>query len=171
MSKAHELSEIFGDASMNYAEFSAKAAGLGITFGDIGAVKAEYEGKLAGIRRQNALEKELENTKVKNRALVSRLIDMDKVTVGEDGVTGIAEQLAALKTSDPYLFEDEVSAVPNPGISANPLDSANPVNPSNPANPVSAPAMRFSSGYSHGLGGLDPEGMSDAEFYKVVKQL
>ena len=165
MSKAHELSEIFGDASMNYAEFSAKAAGLGITFGDVGAVKAEYEGKLAGIRRQNALEKELENTKVKNRALVSRLIDMDKVTVGEDGVTGIAEQLAALKMSDPYLFEDDVSAVPNPGI------SANPVNPSNPANPVSAPAMRFSSGYSHGQGGLDPEGMSDAEFYKVVKQL
>ena len=48
MSKAHELSEIFGDASMNYAEFSAKAAGLGITFGDVGAAGPQEEKDVFG---------------------------------------------------------------------------------------------------------------------------
>ena len=72
------------------------------------------------------------------------MIDMDKVSVTDAGVTGIAEQLNALRQSDPYLFEAQDA----------------------PSRPV-----RFSSGLSHADAGLDPDGMSDAEFYRLVKKL
>ena len=98
------------------------------------------------------LGKEYASLRLRYRSAVSKIIDMDRVTVGEDGAHGIAEQLDDLRRSDPYLFEPDERPAPAP----------------------SAPAtsgVRFSSGMRHTEAAPDPDTMSDAEYYRAVKKL
>ena len=57
---------------------------------------------------QNAIQKE----QGKNIKAIKALLDMDKITVDDKGITGLSDQLKVLKESDAYLFgEDKIEGV------------------------------------------------------------
>ena len=142
-----DISEIFGSGKISYDEILIKAGEMGVEGGDIGKMRTDYEEEIRGIRCRNALERELERSGVKNRELVTRILDMNSVTVDDDGVHGIAEQIDGLRESDPYLFED-ASAQPGAAKAEN---------------------RRVSTGFSHSGTAVDPDRLSDREFYKRIK--
>jgi len=73
-------------------------------------VKANYEERLKTLCTRHALERELSG-KVFDFSLVASLIDVGKVEVLEDGevVSGVFEQVEALRCEKPFLFVDETS--------------------------------------------------------------
>ena len=150
-----DLSELFGEERLSYAELCERLAKAGLEYGDVGAARAEFTRQMDDVRRSAALERALDRAKVKNRAIVSKIIDMDRVTVGEDGAHGIAEQLDDLRRTDPYLFE---------GSERQPETTA-------PQQSASQQGIRFSSGLRHTEAAADPDDMSDAEYYRAVKKL
>ncbi len=133
---------IFGDGRITYDEFLIKAAEAGVRVGDVGEVEGRYELKLREVRCNAALERELDRSGAKSREIVSKVIDMSKVTVSEDGVYGLAEQFTELKKSAPYLFSgaEEKEVV-------------------------------FSSGLNHGNGIADADSLDDGEYYRKVKRI
>ena len=142
-----DMSEIFGGGKLSYDECLIKAGELGLEFGDTGEMRRAYEEQIRTIRCSSALERELDRADVRNRELVSKIIDMGAVTVDDEGVHGISEQITALRESDPYLFNAKVNS---------------------PA-AVSGPRMR--TGFSHGGESLDPDTMSDRDYYKQIKRM
>ena len=74
---------------------------------------------------------------------MEKVLDPEKITVDEDGVHGIAEQITALKASDPYLFDA----------------------------PAPAPPAPVKWGISHTQTVPDPDSMGDAEYYKMIRKL
>ena len=110
-------------------------------------MRRSYEEQIRGIRCTSALERELDRADVKNRDLVSKIIDMGAVTVDEDGVHGIREQISALRESDPYLFGTKEKATPS-GVMG-----------------------RMRTGFSHAGESLDPDTMSDRDYYKQIKRM
>lgn len=150
-----DLMELFGEERLTYAELCERMKAAGLEYGDVGAAKAEFARQLNDVRRSAALERELDRAKVRNRSIVSKIIDMDRVTVGEDGAHGIAEQLDDLRRSDPYLFEPDERPASSPSAPSAPASSG----------------VRFSSGMRHTEAAPDPDTMSDAEYYRAVKKL
>jgi len=67
--------------------------------------QTEYEQKLAETQRTFALDSALSGAKVKNLKAVKALLDAEKIKLDGDKLSGLEEQLEALKTSDAYLFE------------------------------------------------------------------
>lgn len=55
----------------------------------------------------NALDKALAGAKTKNVKALTALLDLDKVKLEGKDLTGLDEQLKAIKESDAYLFEEE----------------------------------------------------------------
>lgn len=71
--------------------------------------KEKYESDLQELKLSNAISAAL-NGKVHNEKVVTGLINKEKLVIGDDGkIVGLDEQLAALKTSDAYLFKSEDS--------------------------------------------------------------
>ena len=80
--------------------------------------KAKDEAHAAEIKQMkinSALESALIGFKAKNVTAVKALIkDLDKAELQEDGsIKGLEEQIAALKKSDSYLFEEVTATKPN----------------------------------------------------------
>lgn len=142
-----DMSEIFGGGKLSYDEFLIKAGELGLEFGDTGEMRRAYEEQIRTIRCSSALERELDRADVRNRELVSKIIDMGAVTVDDEGVHGISEQITALRESDPYLFNAKVNS------------------------PVASAGPRMRTGFSHGGESLDPDTMSDRDYYKQIKRM
>ena len=69
------------------------------------------------------------------------------VSVDEDGVHGITEQLSALRESDPYLFEDK-------------HQSASQAQP-----------HTIRTGIAHRHEPLDSDSLSDADYYRQIKKM
>ncbi len=140
---ADVIGEIFGSGRISYDEFLIKAAEAGVKVGDIGEAEGRFEKKIHEVRCMAALERELDRSGAKNREIISKVIDMEKVTSDDGGVYGLAEQFAELKKAAPYLFggsEDEREVV-------------------------------FSSGFSHGGAAVDVDAMDDREYYRKVKRM
>ena len=74
----------------------------------------EYEDKLKQQKKDFALELKLRDSKAKNPKAVKALLSVDKILINDDGtITGLDEQLTALKESDGYLFgEDKLGGKP-----------------------------------------------------------
>lgn len=70
------------------------------------STKNELEEELKTTKLNNAIETTLIQTGAKNTKTIRALLDMSKVVEGEEGITGLEEQLNALKQSDPYLFKN-----------------------------------------------------------------
>lgn len=140
-----DISEIFGSDKLSYDEFLIKAGEAGGEFGDLTELRRAHEGEIIAIRRSAALERELDKSGVKNRDLITKVIDLDSVEVDEDGVHGIAEQIAALRESDPYLFDNT------------------------PASHAQSKSMH--TGLSHRREPLDADSLSDADFYRQIKKM
>lgn len=81
--------------------------------------QTEFEKKLAETQRTFALDSALNGAKVKNLKAVKALLDSEKIKLDGDKLTGLKEQLDALKTSDSYLFE-EVQEEGKPTFSTKP---------------------------------------------------
>lgn len=69
--------------------------------------KEDFEAKVTGLKIDSAVKEALAAAKVRNPKTFKGLLDMDKVKIGEDGqLTGLEDQLAAIKQSDAYLFDE-----------------------------------------------------------------
>lgn len=65
-----------------------------------------HDEELAKLKVDNAVEIALSGAKAKNGKAVKAMLDMSKVKLGEDGkLSGLDEQLEALKKSDGYMFD------------------------------------------------------------------
>ena len=121
-----DLRDLFGNASLTYEEFLAKAGEAGAEIGDTAALRADYESRIRDLRCSAALERALDGASAKNRDRLSKLIDFSAVTVDDEGVHGVSEQVNALRRSDPYLFETApaprqiVTGLPHEGAAADP---------------------------------------------------
>lgn len=66
--------------------------------------KTEYEAKLQEQSYNFALESALSDAGVRNAKAVKALLDIEKIKLNSDKLSGLKEQLEALKISDGYLF-------------------------------------------------------------------
>lgn len=65
--------------------------------------------ELAVYKKDNAVNMQLMKLGAKNIKAVKALIDLGKVSIDGENVIGLQEQLEAVKTSDPYLFEPAIT--------------------------------------------------------------
>ena len=67
-----DLSELFGEERLTYAELTERMTKAGVQFGDVGQAlgeaRAEFARQLNEVRRSAALDRELDRAKVRNRA-------------------------------------------------------------------------------------------------------
>ena len=66
---------------------------------------AAYESRTNAERLQLALEQALQASGARNIIAVKALLDMEKITLDEEGLKGFEEQLWELKKENSYLFE------------------------------------------------------------------
>ena len=106
----------------------------------------KYKAELETVKLDAALDKAIITAKGRNPKAIKALLEPDKLKLKEDGtVEGL--DIAALKTSDPYLF-DEVQQSGNDG------------------NNQPQSGLRLGSGANHGgSNNPDYDKMSDDEYY------
>lgn len=134
-----KISDIFGGEKLSYEEFVKKAAEAGGEFGDVAELRRAHQTEMNRLRMNGAVEKEALRAGAKNSGLLMRVIDMNAVTVDDTGVHGVAEQIGKLRETDPYLFAEK---------------EASP-----------APVITVSTGAPHGKESVDPDLLSDEDFY------
>ncbi|MFR5151613.1 MAG: phage scaffolding protein [Ruminococcus sp.] len=67
----------------------------------------EHQNELKALKLTNAIKMAISST-AQDSDLVAGLVDRNKLILGEDGkVTGLEEQVKALKESKPFLFKQE----------------------------------------------------------------
>lgn len=72
---------------------------------ELADTKAGYEAEKSAAKKQSAIELAIKD-KVVDMEVVSKLLDMDKITIDEEGkVQGLDEQVKALQTGKPYLWK------------------------------------------------------------------
>lgn len=69
----------------------------------------DYEAKLSQLKFDTKFEKAIAEYKPKNAKALKALMDIEKVKLVDDTFIGLEEQVKALKESDSYLFEQEVT--------------------------------------------------------------
>ena len=69
--------------------------------------KEEYDKQLIETRKGLLIENALISSKAKNLKAIKGLLDMDKITLENDSINGLDEQIKSLKESDSYLFNIE----------------------------------------------------------------
>lgn len=68
--------------------------------------RADLEKQVAQIKLTSALDMGLSGAKVRNAKALKGLLDMDAIKLDDAGqLTGLADQLKAIRKSDPYLFD------------------------------------------------------------------
>lgn len=69
--------------------------------------KTQYEKQLADLRRSGAIDLALAESRVRNGKAARAMLDLDKVVFDDKGnLTGLTDQLDALKESDGWLFDN-----------------------------------------------------------------
>lgn len=68
--------------------------------------QAESDRRVDALRIEMALDTAMEKAGARNSRAVMALIDREQISVKDGVVSGVGEQLEALKQSDPYLFAD-----------------------------------------------------------------
>ena len=69
----------------------------------------DYQTTIKAKDKSFAIQNAIKDEQGKNVKAVTALLDMDKITVDDKGITGLSDQLKALKESDAYLFgEDKI---------------------------------------------------------------
>ena len=68
--------------------------------------RADLEKQVAQVKLTSALDMGLSGAKVRNAKAIKGLLDMDAIKLDDAGkLTGLADQLKAIRKSDPYLFD------------------------------------------------------------------
>lgn len=73
---------------------------------DYGAAQAKYQEDLKKMQFDFALDKALGGAKAKNSKAVRALLEVDKLKLDGETLLGLKEQLEAVKTEAPYLFDE-----------------------------------------------------------------
>jgi len=69
----------------------------------------DYQTTLNAQKKDFAIQSAIKEAQGKNVKAIKALLDIDKITVDDKGITGLSDQLKILKESDAYLFgEDKV---------------------------------------------------------------
>ncbi|WP_271328037.1 phage scaffolding protein [Lactococcus muris] len=89
--------------------------------------KTDSEAQLAQVQKTNAVALALKDVGAYNSDDLMKLIDVDKIELGEDGKPKLDDTIKSLKESSPYLFKQQEETVPKPKISVagNPSAGAN----------------------------------------------
>ena len=70
--------------------------------------EADYKENIKTLKIDTAITKALSKSGAMNETILTGLLDRTKIAIGEDNtITGIQEQINALKESDPYLFKQD----------------------------------------------------------------
>ena len=70
--------------------------------------EADYKQNIKNMKIDTAITKALCKSGAMNETILTGLLDRTKIAIGEDNtITGIQEQIVALKESDPYLFKQD----------------------------------------------------------------
>ena len=70
--------------------------------------EADYNENIKNMKIDTAITKALSKSGAMNETILTGLLDRSKIAIGEDNtITGIQEQIVALKESDPYLFKQD----------------------------------------------------------------
>lgn len=70
--------------------------------------EADYNESIKTLKIDTAITKALSKSGAMNETILTGLLDRTKIAIGEDDtITGIQEQIVALKESDPYLFKQD----------------------------------------------------------------
>lgn len=70
--------------------------------------EADYNESIKNMKIDTAITKALSKSGAMNETILTGLLDRTKIAIGEDNtITGIQEQISALKESDPYLFKQD----------------------------------------------------------------
>lgn len=72
------------------------------------STKEQYEANISKIKLDNAVDNALGNAKAKNSKAVRALLDMEKIKFENDNLSGLNEQIEALKEAEDskFLFEE-----------------------------------------------------------------
>ena len=101
-------SQALQDAEAKLAASQASAQTAQALQTELDNLKAQYAKDTGELKLGREVDKALMGAKARNMELVRRALDLSKVTVAEDGsISGLSEQLDALKKSDGYLFAEE----------------------------------------------------------------
>ena len=69
----------------------------------------DYQATIAAKDKNFAIQSAIKEEQGKNVKAITALLELDKITVDDKGITGLSDQLKALKESDAYLFgEDKI---------------------------------------------------------------
>ena len=69
---------------------------------------AERDTTITGMKRSGKIQEALRKAKARDAAVVERLLDISKIGEDDKGnLTGLEDQVKALRASSAYLFEDE----------------------------------------------------------------
>ena len=88
----------------------------------------ELNTKVSEIKKTHAIESGVRDAKARNIKAVIAQLDMSKITYENDELTGLTEQLDALKNGEDtsFLFGDAQSAPSGTHVSTPPADGGNP---------------------------------------------
>jgi hypothetical protein len=81
---------------------------------------SEYEGKIAKRERDYLLTDVLKSQKARNPKAIMPFIDESKLVVKDGKIEGLDDQLAELRKTDSYLFDEVQKVPPNAGREPNP---------------------------------------------------
>lgn len=74
---------------------------------NLAALQKKYDADTAKLRLDNALEVALLSSKARDAKAVRALLDIEKIKLDGDKLTGLEDQIEALKKSHDYMFEAE----------------------------------------------------------------
>ena len=100
-----EVKQLSGDLEQRTKDLEAAGNYKG-EIERLNGIIAERDRSIDTIRKQGRLSIMLKESGARNPDVLMRMIDIDKVQEKDGKVTGLDEQLKALKASDPYLFTD-----------------------------------------------------------------
>lgn len=121
------LKELFGEQPITYEEFEKAVSKKGYQLADVSTgyvTQQEYDAKAQALdvaalgnqtmQKEHAIDLELMKAKGRNLKAIKALIDMDNVTLTEDGaLSGL--DLEGLQKESPYLFDTEQRSVSGTG--------------------------------------------------------
>ncbi|MBE7042445.1 MAG: hypothetical protein E7399_03010 [Ruminococcaceae bacterium] len=83
-------------------------SGLGLEEEICAKILEEYQRECDKSAFSDTLQKQLEQAGAKSVKAVSALLDQEGLTFEEGEISGLSEQLTALKEAHPYLFETDL---------------------------------------------------------------
>ena len=91
------------------------------------ATVADKDRAIETLSKTNRVSGELRSAGARNPDVLMKMIDLDQVGIADGKVTGLKEQIEALRVSDPYLFTGEPS--PKGGVDDGGTDNSRAVAP------------------------------------------